>query len=90
MGEQGNLMKDHSNERLTPREMVRAHAYPVLAGIGSLSLLAIAVQLGPIARQASGFNACVEATMRNPDVKPHGKALATIICNGFIPASEQD
>ena len=36
-------MDAHSEQQLTVREMVRAHAYPVLAAISSLSLLCIAV-----------------------------------------------
>ena len=78
-------MGDHNGQQLTPREMVRAHAYPVLAAISSLSLLAIALQLIPIARQASSFNACVQHISRDPDGTPHGRALATRICNGFSP-----
>ena len=78
-------MGDHKGQQLTPREMVRAHAYPVLAAVSSLSLLAIALQLIPIARQASSFNACVEQTVSNADGNPRGRALATRICNGFNP-----
>ena len=40
-------MVDHSQQQLTAREMVRAHAYPVLAAVSSLSLLSIAVLLLP-------------------------------------------
>ena len=36
-------MSDHSGQQLSAREMVRAHAYPFLAAIGALSLMAIAV-----------------------------------------------
>ena len=78
-------MSDHDGQRLGPREMIQAHTYPVLAAVSSLSLIAIAVQLVPIAQQASTFNACVRDTYANPEVKPHGQALATVICNGFIP-----
>ena len=38
-------MVDHSQQKLTAREMVRAHAYPVLAAVSTLSLLSIAVLL---------------------------------------------
>ena len=38
-------MDDHTQQKLTAREMVRAHAYPVLAAISSLSLLSIAILL---------------------------------------------
>ena len=35
-------MSDHKNQSLSAREKVRAHAYPVLATVSSLSLFAIA------------------------------------------------
>ena len=40
-------MVDHIQEEPTALEMVRAHAYPVLAAISSLSLLSIVVLLIP-------------------------------------------
>lgn len=83
-------MADHDGQTLTPREMVRAHAWPVLAAISTLSLLGIAVLLVPVARQASTFNSCVDATVTHPDVKPYGRSLATVICNGFIPPPQKN
>ena len=38
-------MGDHNSQQLTAREMVRAHAYPVLAAISSLSLICIGEQV---------------------------------------------
>ena len=38
-------MVDHIQQQLTAREMVRAHTYPVLAAVSSLSLLSITVLL---------------------------------------------
>ncbi len=52
-------MADHDGQRLTPREMVRAHAYPVLAAISTISLVVIAASIVPIARQAHAINQCV-------------------------------
>ena len=45
----------------TPREMVRAHAYPVLAAISTISLVVIAISLLPIAKQSRHFNRCLDA-----------------------------
>ena len=40
-------MTDHSNQSLSSREMVRSHAYPVLATVSSLSLIGIVLLLLP-------------------------------------------
>jgi len=52
-------MSDHRNQQLTPREMVRAHAYPVLAAVSTVALVVIAASLVPIARQADHMNRCL-------------------------------
>lgn len=52
-------MSDHSNQQLTAREMVRAHAYPVLAAVSTVALVVIAASLVPIARQADHMNRCL-------------------------------
>ena len=36
-------MADHSDQQLSAREMVRAHTYPLLAAISTISLLTITV-----------------------------------------------
>ena len=51
-------MSDHSSQQLTAREMVRAHAYPVLAAVSTVALVVIAASLVPIARQADHMNRC--------------------------------
>ena len=51
-------MADHEGQKLTPREMVRAHAYPVLAAISTISLVVIAASLVPIAKRAQALNQC--------------------------------
>ena len=40
-------MADHSDQQLSAREMVRAHTYPLLAAISTISLLTITVLLIP-------------------------------------------
>ncbi|WP_392348048.1 hypothetical protein [Parasynechococcus sp.] len=54
-------MVDHSQQKLTAREMVRAHAYPVLGVVSSLSLLSIAVLLIPQAVKTHRYNSCIDA-----------------------------
>ena len=68
-------MKDHSKQQqLTPRKMVRDHAYPVLAAISSISLLAITILLIPQAIKTFRYNRCVDTqiSMRqaiNPQIR---------------------
>ena len=86
------MMVDHSQQKLTTREMVRAHAYPVLAAVSSLSLLSITVLLIPQAVKSHHYNRCIDAqiAMRasiNPkgDTTP-GKMIyykAVEHCEGF-------
>ena len=54
-------MSDHTAQRLTAREMVRVHAYPVLAFISSISLLSIANLLISQAVKIDRYNRCVDA-----------------------------
>ena len=53
-------MGDHNSQQLTAREMVRAHAYPVLAAISSLSLICIAVLQIPTAVKHHRYNLCID------------------------------
>lgn len=57
-------MSDHSGQALTVREMVRAHAYPVLAAIASLSLLAMALLQIPGAIRDHRYNLCIDEQVR--------------------------
>ncbi|WP_411867548.1 hypothetical protein [Vulcanococcus limneticus] len=57
-------MGDHSSHQLTPREMVRAHAYPVLAALSSLSLVAIALLQIPGAVKAHRYNLCIDEQVK--------------------------
>jgi hypothetical protein len=54
-------MVDHDGQRLSTREMVRAHAYPVLAAVSTVALVVIAASLVPIARQADHMDQCLTA-----------------------------
>ncbi len=51
-------MADHDGQKLSPREMVRAHAYPVLAAISTIALVVIAASLVPVAKRAHALNQC--------------------------------
>ena len=66
-------MDDHSQQKLKARQMVRPHAYPVLAAVSSLSLLSIAVLLIPQAVKTHRYNRCIDAqiTMRD-SINPKG------------------
>ena len=66
-------MVDHNQQQRTAREMVRAHAYPVLAAVSSLSLLSIAVLLIPQAVQTHRYNRCIDAQVQmRVAVNPQG------------------
>ena len=53
-------MVDHNKQSLTARDMVRAHAYPVLALMGSCSLVMIAVLQIPTAVKDHRYNRCID------------------------------
>lgn len=57
-------MNDHNGQALTAREMVRAHAYPVLAALSTLSLIAIALFQIPGAVRHHRYNQCVDAQIQ--------------------------
>ena len=57
-------MTDHNNSARSGREMVRAHAYPVLSALCTLSLISIAVLLLPQAVRHHRFNRCVDAQIK--------------------------
>ena len=54
-------MADHSDQQLSAREMVRAHTYPLLAAISTISLLTITVLLIPQAVKNHRYNRCIDA-----------------------------
>ena len=60
-------MTDHNDQTLSAREMVRAHAYPVLAAVSSLNLFAMALLLIPQAVRHHRFNRCVDAQIQMRD-----------------------
>ena len=61
-------MTDHSNQSLSRREMVRTHAYPVLATVSSLSLIGIVLLLLPQSVRHQRFNRYVDAQIEMRDV----------------------
>ena len=61
-------MTDHNDQTLSAREIVRSHAYPVLAAVSSLSLFALALLLIPQAVRHHRFNRCVDAQIQMRDV----------------------
>ena len=66
-------MVDHNQQKLTAREMVRAHAYPVLAAVSSLSLLSITVLLIPQAVKTHRYNRCIDVQIAmRASINPKG------------------
>ena len=85
-------MVDHSQQQLTAREMVRAHAYPVLAVVSSLSLLSITVLLIPQAVKNHRYNRCIDEQIAlRASINPKGSTAAGKVnylkavehCEGF-------
>ena len=66
-------MADHSDQQLSAREMVRAHTYPLLAAISTISLLTITVLLIPQAVRNHRYNRCIDAQVQmRVAVNPQG------------------
>ncbi len=49
---------------MNPREMIRAHAYPTLALVSTISLTVIATSLVPVAKWMNIQNQCVERILK--------------------------
>ena len=62
--------------------MIRAHAYPVLAAVSTVSLALISVSLLPIAQLARTQNECIERTFRVDGKNNAGLAEKVWSCNG--------
>ncbi len=67
---------------MNPREMIRAHAYPVLATLSTISLVVIAVSFVPVAKWASSQNDCIERTFRIDGKNKAGTPSKVWSCNG--------
>ena len=66
-------MNDHNKQALTTREMVRAHAYPILAAVSTLSLLTTNILLIPQAVKTHRYNRCVDAQIQmRKAINPQG------------------
>ncbi len=62
--------------------MIRAHAYPVLATVSTVSLVLIAISLMPIATWSRSQNECIEKTFREGGVNTVGIPTKVWSCNG--------
>jgi hypothetical protein len=84
-------MTDHDGRKLTAREMINAHLFPVLALIATASSVSIAISLNSVAQQASRWNQCYEAGLawldrNSPSIKGGDRtAIAANYCNGGLP-----
>ena len=85
------LMLAHDERKLSVREMINAHLFPVLALVTTASAVSIAMSLAPVAEQASRWNKCYEAGLEwlkrsSPSIKGGDPtAIAANYCNGGLP-----
>ena len=89
-------MTGEDEKKLTPREMVRAHAYPVLAAVSTVTLVITSISiieaskslkeasksLEPISVWAKTQNQCVEKTFRINGRNTRGLHHKVWSCNG--------
>ena len=66
-------MVDHNQQKLTAREMVRAHTYPLLAAVSSLSLLSITALLIPQAVKTHRYNRCIDVQIATGQHQSQGR-----------------
>ncbi|WP_259732913.1 hypothetical protein [Synechococcus sp. CS-1331] len=84
-------MPDHDERKLSVREMINAHLFPVLALAATASAISIAMSLAPVAEQATRWNKCYDAGLAwlersSPNIKGGDrKAIAANFCNGGLP-----
>ena len=85
------LMPDHDERKLSVREMINAHLFPVLALAATASAISIAMSLAPVAGQAARWNKCYDAGLAwlersSPSIKGGDRtAIAANFCNGGLP-----
>ena len=66
-------MNDQNQQALTIKEMVRAHAYPILAAVSTLSLLTTSILLIPQAVKTHRYNRCVDVQIQMREaINPQG------------------
>jgi hypothetical protein len=84
-------MADHEGRKLSVREMINAHLFPLLALVATASSVSIALSLGPIAGQSYRWNKCYDAGLAwlertSPTIKGGDRtAIAANFCNGGLP-----
>ena len=84
-------MADHEGQKLSVREMINAHLFPLLALVATASSVSIALSLGPIAGQASRWNKYYDGGLAwldrtSPRIKGGDRlSLAANFCNGGSP-----
>ena len=67
---------------MSPRDMIRAHAYPALAFLSTFSLVFIAFSLYPLGQWARTQNDCIERTFRSDGSNNAGIPSKVWSCNG--------
>lgn len=69
-----NTMADHRDQSLTTREMIRAHTYPLLATLSTISLMSIAALLVPQAIKEHRYNRCIDQQIKMRfSINPQGQ-----------------
>ena len=64
------------------KDAIAKHAYPLMAGVSTISLALIAFSLVPISRWAGTQNECVERTYRTAGTNNAGIPTKVWSCNG--------
>ena len=64
------------------RESISAHAYPVMAAIGTISIVMISISLLPVAQWTRSQNECIERTYRIAGTNNAGMPTKVWSCNG--------
>lgn len=80
-------MPDHDERKLSIREMINAHLFPLLALVATVSSVSIALSLGPIAGQSYRWNKCYDSRMaslekRSIRTSSDRTSMAANLCNG--------
>ena len=79
-------MNSEQGTRMTPREMVRAHSYPVLAAVSTVTLVITSISVIEASRSISQWakmqNDCIERTFRINGKNTQGLSAKVWSCNG--------
>ncbi len=79
-------MVSETSSKMTPREMIRKHAYPFLAAISTMTLVITSISIIEASRSLSKWaktqNECIERTFRINGKDTQGLSAKVWSCNG--------